>query len=142
MELAVLMRNSMLVAKMPCINAHPDPLKPGVLGLLGLLSCITVCVVEYVFRLLSARHRERILEHNQEVGYSLCPKHGSASKDYSARSDQCLLVMRSTSSKLCLDCAISSCRLGWTGLLRIVHHTDGPWILLDMHMQSVFISRV
>ena len=106
MQLAVLVGDRMLVAKVPCIDTHANPLKPGIL--LSLLSSITVCVVKDVFRFLGTWYRECIFEHNKEVGYHLCPKQGSTSKDDTTRSDQLLFIMRSMPSKLSLDRSISS----------------------------------
>ena len=108
MQLAILVGDSMLVPKVPCIDTHANPLKPGILLS---LSSIAVCVLKYMFWFLGTRYRECVFEHNQEVRYSLCPKHGSTGKYDSIGLDQCLFIMCSTPSKLSLDRSIFCCCL-------------------------------
>ena len=114
MQLTVLMGDSMFVAKVPGVDAHPNTLKPWVL--LCLLPRITVGVVEEVFRFLGPRNREGIPHHYKEIGNGFGAKHGCTSENNSTRANEGLFVVSPSTAELCLQCFIAYCRFRWTGM--------------------------
>lgn len=128
--LTELMRDLVLVQEMPHIHAHTNAIEPWVFH--SLLLGIAIGVIEDVFRLLRTRNRECILDHDEEIRDSLCTIHRGPCINHTARPNQGLFVVGTSSVEEGLDGfeCISGWCLGWTRFICVVCYSDCTWIFL------------